>query len=145
MADEAREQIHVDAPPTRCFEVAAAFEDYPVWAKDVKRATVLARDDQGRGTRVEYRAAAMGRTVRYVLEYDLADAPQSFSWTLVEGDMLRALDGRYAFTADGDGTRVDYQLTVDLSIPLPGLIKRRASGLIMGTALRDLKRVVEAR
>ena len=143
MADEAGEQIHVDAPPARCFEVATAFDDYPVWAKDVKAATVLARDAQGRGTRVEYRAAAMGRTVRYVLDYDLTDAPQSFSWTLVEGDMLRALDGRYAFTADGDGTRVDYELLVDLAVPLPGLIKRRASGLIVGAALKDLKRVVE--
>ncbi len=56
-----------------------------------------------------------------------------------------ALDGRYAFTPEGDGTRVDYRLRVDLSIPLPGLIKRRASGLIMGTALRDLKQAVEAR
>ena len=58
--------------------------------------------------------------------------------------MLRALDGEYGFTRDGDGTLVDYHLRVDLAIPLPGLIKRRASGLITGTALRDLKRVVEA-
>ena len=42
---------------------------------------------------------ALGRRVRYVLDYDFADAPRSFSWSLVEGDMLRALDGRYAFTA----------------------------------------------
>jgi hypothetical protein len=144
MADEAHEQIHVDAAPARCFAVASAFEDYPEWTKDVKQATVLTRDDEGRGSRVEYRAAAMGRTVRYVLDYDFTDAPRGFSWSLVEGDMLRALDGEYGFTRDGAGTRVDYHLCVDLSIPLPGLIKRRASGLIMGTALRDLKRVVEA-
>ncbi len=106
---------------------------------------MLTRDGQGRGTRVEYHAGAMGRSVRYVLEYDFTDAPDAFSWSLVEGDMLRALDGRYTFIPDGDGTRVDYRLRVDLSIPLPGLVKRRASGLIMGTALQDLKRVVEAR
>ncbi len=145
MADEAHEQIHVDAEPARCFALASTFADYPAWAGNVKQATVLARDDQGRGTRVEYRAAAMGRSVRYVLEYDFAEAPDAFSWSLVEGDMLRALDGSYAFTPDGDGTLVDYRLRVDLSIPLPGLVKRRASGLIMGTALQDLKRVVEAR
>jgi Polyketide cyclase / dehydrase and lipid transport len=145
MADEAHEQIHVDAAPARCFACASAFEDYPAWTNDVKQATVLERDDEGRGTRVEYRAAALGRTVRYVLDYDFTDAPRGFSWSLVEGDMLRALDGEYGFTGDGDGTRVDYHLRVDLSIPLPGLVKRRASGLIMGTALRDLKRVVEER
>ncbi len=143
MADEAHEQIHVDADPARCFACASTFEGYPDWANDVKQATVLERDDQGRGARVEYRAAAMGRSVRYVLDYDFTDAPDGFSWSLVEGDMLRALDGRYGFAPDGDGTRVDYRLRVDLAVPLPGLIKRRASGLIVGTALKDLKRVVE--
>ena len=60
----------------------------------MKEATILTRDDAGRPARVEYRAAALGRNVRYVLDYDYGDAPASFSWTLVEGDMLRALDGR---------------------------------------------------
>jgi hypothetical protein len=144
MVDEAHEQIHIDAPPARCLARALAFADYPDWTKDVKQATVLASDDDGRGTRVEYVAAALGRRVRYVLDYDFTEAPHAFSWSLVEGDLLRALDGRYEFDPAGDGTLVDYTLRVDLSIPLPGLIKRRASGMIMGTALRDLKRVVEA-
>jgi hypothetical protein len=143
MADEAHEQIHVDADPARCFARASAFEDYPEWTNDVKQARVLERDDAGRGTRVEYRVAAVGRRVRYVLDYDFTDAPAGFSWTLVEGDMLRALDGRYGFAPDGDGTCVDYRLRVDLAVPLPGPVKRRASGLIMSTALKDLKRVVE--
>ena len=144
MGDQAHAQIHVDAPPARCFERASAFAEYPDWTNDVKEATVLARDDAGHGTRVEYRVAGIGRRVRFVLDYDFTDAPRGFSWSLVEGDMLRALDGEYGFSGDGDGTRVDYHLRVDLAIPLPGLVKRRASGMIMGTALRDLKRVVES-
>ena len=89
--------------------------------------------------------AGLGRRVRYVLDYDFSDAPRAFSWSLVEGDMLRALDGRYAFARrPHDGTRVDYTLRVDLAVPMPGLVKRRASGMIMGNALRDLKRAVEA-
>ena len=144
MADEAHEQIHVDASPARCFARASAFGEYPEWTNDVKQATVLARDADGRGTRVEYHVAALGRRVRYVLDYDFTDAPRAFSWSLVEGDMVRALDGRYGFDASGGGTLVDYTLRVDLAIPLPGIIKRKASGMIIGTALRDLKRVVEA-
>ena len=104
MADEAHEQIHVDAPPARCFERAAAFDEYPDWTNDVKQATVLVHDEEGRATQVAYRAAALGRSVRYVLDYDFTDAPRGFSWSLVEGDMLRALDGEYGFTRDGDGT-----------------------------------------
>jgi hypothetical protein len=145
MTDEAHEQIHVQADPLDCFDLATDFEAYPAWVNDVKEAKILARDSAGRPARVEYRAAALGRTIRYVLDYDFGEAPTKFSWTLVEGDMLRAIDGTYAFTAEGDGTLVTYDLRVDLSIPMPGLLKRRAAGMITGAALKDLKRVAEAR
>jgi hypothetical protein len=143
MSDEAHQQIEVAASPDRCFAVATAFEEYPDWTSDVKTATILERDTDGRGTRVEFRVAGLGRTVRYVLDYDYRDAPRAFSWSLVEGDMVRALDGRYSFAPIGDRTLVDYTLHVDLVVPMPGLVKRKASGMIMGNALRDLKRAVE--
>ena len=143
MAEEAHERIHVDASPERCFELATDYEAYPSWAKDVKSATILERDDEQRGKKVEYRAAALGRSVRYVLEYDYGEAPAAFSWKFVEGDMLRRLDGRYGFEDDAGGTRVSYDLAVDVSIPMPGLIKRRAAGLLMGNALKELKKAVE--
>jgi hypothetical protein len=143
MTDAAHEQIDIAASPARCFAVATAFEDYPTWTSDVKQVTVVERDALGRGTRVEFHVAGLGRRVRYVLDYDFADAPHAFSWSMVEGDLLHALDGRYAFTPDGEGTRVDYTLRVDLAVPMPGLLKRRASGMIMGNALRDLKRALE--
>jgi hypothetical protein len=57
---------------------------------------------------------------------------------------VRAIDGRYGFVADGGGTHVTYDLRVDLSIPLPGLVKRKAAGMITSAALKDLKRVAEA-
>lgn len=143
--EEAHEGIHVDADPGRCFAIASDFARYPEWALDVKDVSVLARDDTGRATRVEYHAAAVGRRIRYVLDYDFADAPAAFTWSLVEGDMLRGLDGRYAFARDeaGAGTRVEYDLRVELSVSLPGIVKRRAAGVIVGGALRDLKRAAE--
>ena len=55
------------------------------------------------------------------------------------------LDGSYRFEPEGpDSTRVHYELTVDVAVPLPGLLKRRAAGLIMGSALKELKKQVEA-
>lgn len=143
MADEAHEQISVAAPPDRCWAVATDYERYPEWAKDVKHAAVLERDAQGRGKRVEYRVAGLGRSIRYVLSYDYGEAPEAFSWELVEGDVLRRLDGRYGFEAEDSGTRVTYDLVVDVAIPLPRLIRRRAAGMIMGTALRELKKEAE--
>jgi len=145
VAEQAHEQIRVEASPGRCYEVAIDFERYPDWAKDVKQATVVARDGEGRGDKVEYRVAGLGKSIHYTLQYDFGDAPASFSWRLLEGDMLRKLDGTYRFEADGDATLVSYDLVIDLSAPLPGLIKRRATGKIMGTALRELKKEIERR
>ena len=145
MTETANERIRVDAPPERCWDVAVDFESYPEWVRDVREVKILERDAEGRGHRVEYRAAALGKSIRYVLEYDYAEAPEAFSWKFVEGDMLRRLDGRYQFEADAPGsTRVHYELAVDLAVPLPGLVKRRAAGLIMGSALKELKKQVEA-
>jgi len=144
MTETANERIRIDAPADRCWDVAVDFESYPEWVRDVKDVHTLEFDAEGRGTRVEYRAAALGKSIRYVLEYDYSEAPHAFSWKFVEGDMVRRLDGRYQFDPEGNSTRVHYELAVELAIPLPGLVKRRAAGLIMGSALKELKKQVEA-
>ncbi len=144
MADTASERIRVAAPADRCLAVALDFEAYPQWAKDVKHAQILERDDAGRGIRVEFRAAALGKSIRYVLAYDYSDLPNSFSWEFAEGEMLRRLDGTYRFEPEGDSTRVHYDLTVEVGVPLPGMVKRRAASLIMGSALKELKRHIES-
>jgi len=127
--------------------VATDFEAYPEWAKDIKEAEVVHRDTDGRAAVVRYRAAAMGRSTTYLLGYDYTAAPGRLAWRLLEGDITRRLDGSYDFRAlDGDDTvtDVDYELTAELVVPLPGFVKRRAESRIMQTALRDLKARVEA-
>jgi uncharacterized membrane protein len=151
MADTASERIRVAAAADRCLDIALDFERYPEWAKDVKAAKVIERDEHGRGRRVEFRAAALGKSIRYVLEYDFGALPESFSWRFVEGDMLRRLDGTYRFEPDPAGaldgaatTRIHYDLAVEVAVPLPGMVKRRAAALIMGNALKELKRHIES-
>ena len=51
--------------------------------------------------------------------------------------------GRYRLAEDGGTTEVTYTLSVDLSVPLPGMLKRRAEKRIMDQALTGLKRRVE--
>ena len=143
MADEAHEHTTVEAPPDRCYAVAVDFERYPDWARDVKEVNVLEHDSDGRASRVEYRVAGLGQSIHYILKYDYGDAPDAFSWELVESDKLRQLDGRYGFEPEGTGTRVAYDLTIDVAIPLPGLIKRQAARMIISTALRELKKEAE--
>ncbi|MBV8559163.1 MAG: SRPBCC family protein [Acidimicrobiia bacterium] len=144
MAERATEQIVIAATPEELLRVLLDFERYPVWAADIKDVEVRERDDEGRGTLVAYRAAAMGQSARYTLAYDYSDIPKSMSWKLVEGSIMRVLDGSYTFEAQDPGTLVTYHLEVDLIVPIPGFVKRRAEGKIMGTALRELKKFVES-
>jgi ribosome-associated toxin RatA of RatAB toxin-antitoxin module len=141
MADQATQRMTISASPERCYEVLLDFESYPTWARDLKSATVLERDEQGRGTVVAFRAAAMGRSTSYTLRYDHSDAPRVLPWQLVEGDIMRRLDGSYELLPvdGGDATEVVYSLTVDLVVPLPGFVKRRAEARIINTALRELR------
>ena len=112
---------------------------------DVNDVVVPARDDAGRPLEVEFGAAALARSTRYALRYDHSLAPTQLSWKLVQGDIMRACDGVYEFTATPSGaTDVTYHLTIELVVPLPGFVKRRAEGKIIGTALAELKRRCEA-
>lgn len=146
MADQATQRTTISASPARCWEAATDFERYPEWARDIKEAHVVTRDADGRGLEVAYRAAAMGRSTTYTLRYDYDGAPSRLAWRLVKGDIMRRLDGAYDFAAvDGDdeATDVVYHLAVELVVPLPGFVKRRAEARIVHTALRELKAHVE--
>jgi ribosome-associated toxin RatA of RatAB toxin-antitoxin module len=142
--EKVSERMIIRGTPQHCFEVLTAFEAYPEWAADIKSVSIDERDDQGRATRVTFRAAAFGRSTSYTLRYDYSAAPDELSWRQVAGDLTRRLDGAYELASAGDGqTEITYRLLVDLKVPLPGFVKRRAEGRIMGTALRELKARVE--
>jgi ribosome-associated toxin RatA of RatAB toxin-antitoxin module len=143
--EHATEHSNVLASPDQCIAVALDYARYPEWAPDIKEADVLELDDRGRATKVAYRIAAMGRSAAYVLAYTYSDDNHRIEWNLVEGDVMRALDGTYVFEPGVDGsTDITYHLSVDLVVPIPGFVKRRAEGKIMGTALRELKHRVES-
>jgi len=146
MADQATQTITIAATPERCFAVATDFEHYPEWAKDVKEANVRRRDAEGRATEVEYRTSALGRSTHYTLEYDYSAAPKSVSWRMLEGDIMAAIDGAYVFepsTTTPGGTDVTYHLSIELVVPLPGFVKRRAEVRILNS-VRELKARAEA-
>ena len=146
MADQATQTIEIDAAPERVFEVLLDLDAYPTWARDLKGVAVESRDDQGRARDVTFRAAAMGRSTSYTLRYSYDDQPRRMTWELVRGDITRRIDGSYTLEpvpGSPDRTSVTYDLTVDLIVPLPGFVKRRAEAKIINAALRELKAHVE--
>lgn len=146
MADQATLTMEIAAPAERIRDVLLDFEAYPAWARDLKGVTVEALDAEGRGHEVTFRAAAMGRSTSYTLRYEHAEEPSRISWELVRGDIMRRLDGSYVLepvAGDAGRTRVTYHLAVDLVVPLPAFVKRRAESKIIHTALRELQAHVE--
>jgi uncharacterized membrane protein len=144
MAESASQTITIAAAPERVWAIAAQFEHYPEWAKDVKDVIVRGRDEDGRPTEVEYRASALGRSTHYTLAYDYSQAPQVLTWRMLRGDIMRTIDGAYNFSATSDGgTEVRYDLAIELVVPLPGFVKRRAEVRILNT-VRELKTRAEA-
>jgi uncharacterized membrane protein len=146
MADQATQTMEIAAPADRILAVLLDFDAYPSWARDLKGVTVESRDDDGRAREVTFRAAAMGRSTSYTLRYEHGEEPRTLAWELVRGDIMRRLDGSYVLepvNGAGDRTRVTYHLAVDLIVPLPGFVKRRAESKIIHAALRELRAHVE--
>ena len=145
MAELATERMVVAAGPEQCFHVVSDIERYPEWAADIKQVVVESRDGEGRPAVATFRAGAFGRSTSYTLAYDYVDAPRTLAWKQTAGDLTSMLDGSYRFDSAGDGsTEVTYTLEVELRVPLPGFIKRRAQSRIMHTALEELKPRVES-
>jgi hypothetical protein len=143
MGDSVREEMTIDASVDDVLEVLLAIERYPEWARDLKEATVVARDDEGRVSEARFRAAGFGYSTQYTLAYDHSVAGR-LAWRLTEGDVTRKLDGAYELSDNGDGTTdVGYELEAELILPIPGFVKRRTTHKITHTALRELKARVE--
>jgi ribosome-associated toxin RatA of RatAB toxin-antitoxin module len=135
----------VHSAPERCIAVVCDVEAYPLWVADVKDVRVLERDADGHALVVAFRAGAFGRSTSYVLAYDYSALPAKVSWSQRDGDITRSLDGSYSFVpTDDGGTEVIYELAIDLRVPVPGFVRRRAEGQILHAALRDLKSRVES-
>ena len=94
MAEQTSSSITIDAPPADVMAVIADFESYPVWAKGVQTAEVTKDGANGRADEVFFSLDVSPIKDEYTLAYDW-DADREVTWTLVEGKMLKMLDGAY--------------------------------------------------
>jgi polyketide cyclase/dehydrase/lipid transport protein len=144
MAARTSSRIVIAAPRGAVMTVIADFAAYPRWAAAVRAAEVLAQQD-GRASRVRFTLDAGVVKDTYVLGYDW-DGDAAVHWHLAEpGSVISAMTGGYQLADHAGATEATYELAVDLRIPLPGLLKRRAEKTIIDTALKGLKDRVESR
>jgi len=151
MADRTESSIVIAAAPGAILDVIADFDRYPDWASEVKEVTVVSEDGDGWADQVEFTLSAGAIKDTYVLEYDwdvAEDGTGVVSWTLVSAQILKAMNGSYTLEDttledNAKGTAVTYRLSVDVKIPMLGMLKRKAEKVIIDTALKELKKRVE--
>jgi hypothetical protein len=86
------------------------------------------------------RVKSVGISDEQVVEYTWTD--NKASWTLISAGQLKAQDASYTLTPDGDKTKVKFDITIDLSVPLPGFVLKRAMKGAMETATDGLRKQV---
>ncbi|MGK5544694.1 SRPBCC family protein [Streptomyces sp. URMC 127] len=145
MAEHTSSSITIEATPAEVMAVIADFGRYAEWTGEVKQAEVLETDEQGRATQVRLVLDAGAIKDDHVLAYEWPE-PNVVKWSLVKSQMLRQIDGSYSLApvAGGKHTEVTYRLTVDVKIPMLGMIKRKAEKVIIDRALDGLKKRVES-
>jgi uncharacterized membrane protein len=145
MAESSTQSLTMAAPPVAIMGVIADFPAYPEWAAAVKTVEVLDAGRGGRAKRVRFSIDAGLIKDTYELDYTWAADGLSVSWDLVSGQIQKAQHGSYLLRPAGDATEVTYTLSVELTIPLIGVLRRKAERTIMDTALKELRKRVEAR
>lgn len=144
MAEQTESSIVIDAAPADIMGVIGDFPAYPEWAKGVQVAEVVKGEPDGWAEQVFFSLDVSPIKDEYTLAYQW-DGYDEVTWTLVEGKMLRALDGAYVLRDLGNGsTEVTYRLSLDVSIPLIGMLKRKGEKILIDTALKGLKKRVES-
>jgi Polyketide cyclase / dehydrase and lipid transport len=135
--------ITIAAPRPAVMAVIADFAAYPQWASAVREAEVLEAEG-AKARQVRFRLDAGVVKDTYVLRYDW-DGDSAVRWELAEpGSVISGMDGAYLLADAGGATDVTYELTVDIRIPMPGMLKRRAEKMIIDTALKGLKNRAES-
>ncbi|SDY77162.1 Polyketide cyclase / dehydrase and lipid transport [Modestobacter sp. DSM 44400] len=142
MADQSTQSIVIDAPAADVMAVIADFPGYPQWVAAARTVEVVVPAPDGRARRVHFVIEQGAVKDDYVLDYTW-DGDSRVSWTLVQGQMQKRQDGSYTLRDIGGATEVTYSITIDLAIPMLGLIKRKAEKVILDTALKELKKRVE--
>lgn len=143
MGEQVSDAVTIAAPIDTVWETITDLEAYPTWLEGVLETEVVETNDDGSPHHARFRVDAKVTEVGYTLEYAYDD--YDVSWHLIEGETLRQLDGAYELRVDDDGaTHVRYTLTVDIDLPLPGFLKKRAARTILDQGLRGLKQRAEA-
>ncbi len=145
MADTSTQSLTIAAEPETIMDVIADFPAYPEWTGALKQVQVTEEGAGERAARVKFTMDAGLLKDTYELSYTWAADNRSVSWDLVSGQLQKSQHGSYVLRPVDGGTEVTYSLSVQLAVPMIGLLRRKAERVVMDTALKELRKRVESR
>ncbi len=129
----------IDAPAEAIFELMLDYARLPEWQRSVRAATVLSRDELGRGQEVAYEIDVRIAVVRYTLRHHY-EPPVRISSVYVEGD-FRDCQGQWSFAERGAaGTEACFQLRIDPGRIIPKPVVKMLNRRVMTGSVEDLRR-----
>jgi ribosome-associated toxin RatA of RatAB toxin-antitoxin module len=140
MATSDSREVVIEASPEEVLDVIADVEATPEWSSQYQSAEILESYDDGRPRRVKMKVKSAGITDEQVVEYTWTDT--KVSWTLISASALKSQDASYTLTPEGDKTKVKFDIKIDLSVPMPGFVLKRAMKGAMETATDGLRKQV---
>ena len=144
MADISSNSISIDAPAAEVAKVLADIEGFPSWSSAIKSVEVHERDAAGHASKVTVKIEAGVLKDKATLNYDYAKLPNEISFNLDEADLMTEMTGNYKIKDNGDDTTtVTYALNVQVSMPVPEMMRKKAESATIDAALGQLKKKLE--
>ena len=142
MADQASSTITIDATPEAVLAVIRDVEAYPQWTNGISNAVVVEPGKDG-PAKVTFTMSQSGLSDEYTLVYDWK--ADGVAWELTAPTKLqKSQTGSYQLDPAESGTKVTYLLTMDIKVPMIGIMRRKAEKMIIDSALKELKKRVES-
>ena len=144
MADFSANSVTIEAPASEVAAVLADLEGFPSWSSAIKQVEVHDRDSAGRPTSATIKIEAGVLKDRAKLNYDYSAFPSAISFSLEEADLMTEMTGSYSIKDEGDSCSVTYSLNVQVSMPVPEMMRKKAEMATIDAALAQLKKKFES-
>lgn len=140
----------IAAPPGAVIDAIADVEKYPLWASTVSEVTVRSFEGDGWADNVEFALTSGPLKDTYTVDYDWDvhdDGTGVVTFALVTSELLSRMDGTMTLSTPDGGvsTELNYELALDVTVPMLGLLKRRVEKSLVTSFVEQIKAYVEAR
>ena len=106
--------------PKQLFDLVIDYEKYPEFLSEVDSCKVI--EQSGDHKKVEY-CISLIKTFRYILEQKEVPFAE-VSWTFLEGDLFKKMQGHWKLKEKGDQTEVEYFVQAEFGLFVPKMMTK---------------------